>query len=103
MKNAESALKRRIDYQIINEYRVGHQRPQQWRAVHVHEVGLDARQERPGLREGDGEGPVRASADGSDSQVVAMAQGTTLGGGLGVRPADRAGEFADKSRVIRAA
>jgi hypothetical protein len=56
VKNAESALKRRIDYQIMNEYRC-HRRPEQRRAVHVHEVGLVAGQEHARLREGHGEGP----------------------------------------------
>jgi hypothetical protein len=41
VKNAEGALKRTIEHQVVNEYR-GAISPQLGRAVHVHEGGLGA-------------------------------------------------------------
>ena len=61
-KNAESALKRTIEYQVINEYRGRDQRPQQRCAVHVHEGGFAARPVAPRLRPDDRQGVLGRSA-----------------------------------------
>ena len=50
VKNAEGALRRTIDHQIVNEYRGRDQRPELRRPVHVHEGRLGARRVAAALR-----------------------------------------------------
>ena len=59
VKNAEGALKRTIDHQVVNEYRGRDQRPQLGRAVHVHQGRLGARQQPAQLRPGGRQAPRR--------------------------------------------
>ena len=59
VKNAESALKRRIDYQIINEYRTAIGALNSGAPFMYTQGGLGPRPEPAGLRQGDGQGPRR--------------------------------------------
>ena len=80
VKNAEGALKRKIDYQIVNEYRGAISALNSGAPIHVHQGRLAARSLGPGVRAGGrprgGQRPRTDAAAGPRHELTPGRRGT---------------------------